>query len=421
MGAATATPRTTANGPEPAWSIARLAPDLPFPVALVLLALAAGVAGGMDRAALIAAFSQGFGLQLGYFALVLLPSFFLAAALAEGEPLALGRLGLLLSPLLGAGMSCPDTAYATLAPVAGERRRAVAAGCYAGFKLLVPAGPLLIGAGLAVDTGRPGFALTGAALAIPVVLAGPAWLGLRGRPAGLPAPEERGAPRAGPAPAPATATATARARRLLPLALLGALLSAGFAVGLHGRPALEALTSPVGALLAASLLAYGLAPPGRRRGHLDAAVRRTAPLLLTIGAATALGAMLSSVVPIGRLAAALGAGQAGLGLVAGLFAVTAAFKLVNGSSMATFAAVPPVLAPVVASSSIDPTVAVYAICLGSFVAVLPNDSYFWLTQPADGPASGRRADFTFTGLSVVQGLAGLACLGGWLLLRGHLS
>ena len=409
------TSSASAQHPGAAWAASRLVPDLPFPVALVLLALAVGLAAGMDRAAVLAAFSQGFSQQMGYFALILLPSFFLSAALAQGEPLAIGRLGLLFSPLLGAGMVCPDTAYATLAPVAGTRRRAVAAGCYAGFKLLVPAGPLLIGAGLAIDTGRPGFALAGVALIIPVMLAGLAWLGLRGVPA-----ERQQAVAADPAQI-VTASARAGLRRLLPLGALGALLGTGLALDLRGHPALESLTSPVGALLASALLAWVLAPRGRRREWLDIAVRRTAPLLLVIGSATALGAMLARALPIGRLAAAIGAGQTGLGLVLLLFAVTAAFKMVNGSSMATFAAVPPVLAPAVAASSLDPTIAVYAICLGSFVSILPNDSYFWLTQPAGDPAAGRRADFTFTGLSVVQGLAGLASLCGWLLLRSRLS
>ena len=406
------TSTASARDPGPAWSASRLLPDLPFPVVLVMLALAVGLAAGMDRAAVVAAFSQGFSQQMGYFALILLPSFFLAAALAQGEALALGRVGVILAPFLGAGMVCPDTAYATLAPVAGTRRRAVAAGCYAGFKLLVPAGPLLIGAGLAVDTGRPGFAVAGVALTVPVMLAGLAWLGLRGRPA---VQLEPGAA----TPPPATVPIRARVRRLLPLGLLGALLGAGFALDLRGHPALESLTSPVGALLSTSALAYFLAPRRQRRQHLDSAIRRTAPLLLTIGSAAALGAMLARVVPTGQLAATFGASHAGFGLVAGLFAVTAAFKMVNGSSMATFAAVPPVLAPIVAASRLDPTIAVYAICLGSFVSILPNDSYFWLTQPADAAAAGRRADFTFTGLSVVQGLTGLASLCAWLLLRSR--
>jgi GntP family gluconate:H+ symporter len=410
----------TARGPEAGSWASRLVPDLPFPIALVLLALAIGLAAGMDRAALVGAFSQGFSLQMGYFALILLPSFFLAAALAQGEPFALGRLGVVLSPLLGAGMVCPDTAYATLSPVAGTRRRSIAAGCYAGFKLLVPAGPLLIAAGLSADTGRTGFALTGLALTVPAVLAGLAWLRARGQAGDEPTLP---GPPAGPLlqePLPPVPAPAGALRRLLPLGVLGALLAAGFALDLHGRPALGLLTSPVGALVSTSLLTYGLVPRGRRRECLDSAVRRTAPLLLVIGAATALGTMLARAVPLGQLAATLGASHSGLGLVVALFATTAAFKVVNGSSMATFAAVPPVLAPAVAASSLDPTVAVYAICLGSFVAILPNDSYFWLTQPGGGTGSGRRADFTFTALSAVQGLTGLACLCGWLLLGSGL-
>jgi GntP family gluconate:H+ symporter len=98
-------------------------------------------------------------------------------------------------------------------------------------------------------------------------------------------------------------------------------------------------------------------------------------------------------------------------MIAVLFGVTALFKLVNGSSMATFAAVPPVLAPAVAASGLDRTAAVYAVCLGAFVAILPNDSFFWLTQSTGAGAPRRRgADFSLSAASIVQGLVGLAGL-----------
>jgi len=388
-------------------------PDLPLPVALVLLSVALGLAAGMDAGALVEAFGRGFGRQMGYFALVLLCSFFLAAALSQGEALRLGRLGAWVSPFAGAALVCPDTAYAALAPMAAGHRRAIAVGSYAGFKLLVPAGPLLIGLGLAADVGAPGFAAAGLLLLVPALVAGLGWLRLFGK-----REEEVGPlPRA---PAAARFALGGRLRRLLPLATLGALLLGGLLLR-PALPVLRFLTSPVGALGATSLLAGALLGPVHRRECLDAALRRTAPLLFTIGSAAALGAMLAEVLPLGRLAAGLASGHSPLGLVAALFAVAAGFKLVNGSSMATFAAVPPVLAPVIAASSLDRTVAAYAICLGSFVAILPNDSFFWLTQPQQEPAGPARAtDFTFSGASAVQGLVGLVVLCGYLLVVGSL-
>lgn len=386
--------------------LARLVPDLPFPVVLLLASLVIGLASGMDDAGFLAVFNQGYAKNMGYFAVLLFCSFFLAAAISTGDPLGLGRLGLVLSPLTGAGMVCPDTSYATLSPIAGRHRRGVAVGSYSGFKLLIPAGPLIIGVGLSADMGRPGFILMGFALTAATMLSGLGWLRLTGRKAD---------PVDGPPPASATDRRTLR--RLFPLYCLGTLLLAGFALDLQRQPTLRFLTSPLGALVVTSLLTYWLVAPGRRRECIDAAMDRTAPLLLVIGAATALGAMLAGAMPLGELASAFAARYSRWSLVAVLFGVTAVFKMINGSSMATFAAVPPILSPVVVAASLDRTAAVYAICLGAFVAILPNDSYFWLTQPAaPGDGARRATDFTLTAVSIVQGLVGLVCLYGLLLI-----
>lgn len=91
---------------------------------------------------------------------------------------------------------------------------------------------------------------------------------------------------------------------------------------------------------------------------------------------------------------------------------TALFKCVQGSSMATFAAIGPVAAPVVLSSGVDAVAAVFAICLGSFIAILPNDSYYWLVRQdaLQGERSERRAIFILAGGAIVQALAGLTLL-----------
>lgn len=48
--------------------------------------------------------------------------------------------------------------------------------------------------------------------------------------------------------------------------------------------------------------------------------------------------------------------------------------------MSTFAAVGPFAMPIVTASEVSPILAVISICLGSFVAILPNDSYYWLVR-----------------------------------------
>lgn len=404
-------------------TVGRLVPRIPFPLAMVMIAIAIGLATGMDDAKFITVFGKGFGNNLGYFAIILLCSFFLAAAISKGDAFSLGRIGVLLSPFTGAGMVCPDTSYATLAPIAQGYRRSIAVGSYAGFKLMIPAGPLIIGVALSADVGRPGFVLLGLALMVPAFAAGLLWLRLTGR------QREDGA-----TDAPATMAAALRSggdrfalRRLFPLYCLAVLLGVGFLLDLSAHPTIKFLTAPTGTLVVTSVLTYGLVAPERRRECLDSAMRRTASLLLVIGTATALGSVLAATLPLAAFASSFTGVHASIALVVILFGITAVFKMINGSSLATFAAVPPILAPIVSGASLDPTIAVYAICLGSFVAILPNDSFFWLTQPNGGDAAAASAgagqsktDFTLTGASVVQGLVGLACLCGYLLVAGKL-
>lgn len=86
--------------------------------------------------------------------------------------------------------------------------------------------------------------------------------------------------------------------------------------------------------------------------------------------------MLTSLVSQDRL---VSQGSGVLTLIA-LFSLTVLFKLAQGSSMATFAAIGPVAAPIVLASGVNVIAAVFAICLGSFIAILPNDGFYWLVR-----------------------------------------
>lgn len=376
---------------------------VPFPLAMILLTVILGMVFGMDDAKLIGTFNKGFGYNMGYFALILVSSFFLAAAISKGEVFTVGKLGVVVSPFTGAGMVCPDTSYATLAPIAPAHRKGIAVGSYAGFKLMIPAGPLIIGLGLSIDVNRPGFAVLGFALMIPVVLAGLLWLKIADRTQSANGLE-------GTPPGRYEAKASA-VRRLFPLYCLAILLVVGLTINFSATPALKFLTSPAGALAVTAVLTYFLVAPELRKECLDSAIRRSSSLLFIIGSASALGVMLATVLPLAHLASTFASHYSSFALIFVLFGITAIFKVINGSSLATFAAVPPILAPVVAGASLDPTIAVYAICLGAFVAILPNDSYFWLTQPtAASDAEKRPPTFIFTVASIIQALVGLACL-----------
>lgn len=55
-----------------------------------------------------------------------------------------------LAPFAGAATICPDTGYAALSPMTRRQKISLALGAYAGFKLLFPAGPLIVATSLGV-------------------------------------------------------------------------------------------------------------------------------------------------------------------------------------------------------------------------------------------------------------------------------
>lgn len=341
-------------------------PDWPLAIWMVAITLVLGLAGGLGAPDLVRAFNAGFGRALGEFALILLPSFALAAALSRQQAGAPEGVVTLAAPFAGAGMICPDTAYAALSPVAGRRGLDVAFGAYAGFKLLFPAGPLIVATGLGVASDS--LMAYSLALLIPVWAVGVLWGRFRneGRVDGA---EERAKTYPG-----------APGRRAVmifaPFCLMALLLGLGWGYDFSGVALADFLTQPKGALLSAAVLAFARVPRNEQRACLDTAVRRTGSLLLIIGAASAFGAVLMQVVPLQGFMPA----EAGAAGVVGLFLLAALFKLAQGSSMATFAAVTPVAAPLVATMDVPTAAAVLAICAGSFVAILPNDSFYWLVR-----------------------------------------
>lgn len=380
----------------------RLVPDLPLVVWMVLLAIGLGLAGGMSAQQVVGGFNTGFGRALGEFALILLPSFTLAAALSHRNvgSEASGRTAAVVAPVAGAGMICPDTAYAALSPAAGRHKLDAAFGAYAGFKLLYPAGPLIVATGLGInDAARTDpvmLLLFGALLTVPVWAIGVLW----GRAVAGIAP-----------PAARTSTDQDKGQLLItfgPFLMIAVLLGLGGVLGQTGIGLVDFLLLPKGALMIAALLSLLQVPADARRACLDSAVRRTGSLLLVIGAASAFGAILTSVVPLEGLVAQ---GRGSLTLIA-LFCVTVLFKLAQGSSMATFAAVAPVAAPILLESGANPVAAVFAICLGSFIAILPNDSFYWLVRrdALKNETREARVIAILSGGAILQALVGMALL-----------
>lgn len=373
---------------------ASLFPDLPLVIWLILATLLLGLFAGYDSQQLIADFNAGYGAFLGEFALILVASFILASAL-ERQRIALpAGVPVGIAPFAGAGMVCPDTAYAALSPMCRRRKLAMAFGAYAGFKLLFPASPLIVATLFGADVST--MLLLCLIVFIPVWAAGimfgrfaeDRWLG------SVPMAEQAGPQK--------TSYGS-----LIPFGVLAVLIVTGVAVDMRFNAWLDFLTSPKGALIAAAVCALAMIPHAGRRPAVDKGIRRAAGLLLIIGAASAFSRILTEVLPV----ADLFAGRTGLVALLSLFLLTAAFKLIQGSSMSTLAAIGPVAAPIVVASGVSPGLAVIAVCLGSFIAIMPNDSYYWLVrQDALADVSERKTISILSGGALLQALVGLAVL-----------
>ena len=64
------------------------------------------------------------------------------------------------------------------------------------------------------------------------------------------------------------------------------------------------------------------------------------------------------------------------------------------------------------TSEVQQIAAVFAICLGSFIAILPNDSYYWLVRrdALDDIKGEGRVMRILSGGAAVQALVGMAVL-----------
>jgi len=346
-----------------ALSLSFFIPSWPLPIWMIVITLLLGLIGGLGTEDLIRQFNNGFGWALGEFVLILLPSFILAAALQQRKIGAAQGVAVGVAPLVGAGMVCPDTAYAALSPIAGARRLDVAFGAYAGFKLLFPAGPLIVATGLGISD--PSLFIYALGLMLPVWAVGVFWARVRSV---TKEPHFTNSPEGG--------SVLAIVFALSPFLLLAFLLMLGWICNFSGYRYLDFITQPKGALIIAAIFALlGLSRESCRQ-CLDSAIRRTSSLLLLLGVASAFGAILTAVIPVQSI---LPSGS-GLSSVIGFFVLSMFFKLIQGSSMATFAAITPIAAPLLSSMEVSPTAVILAICMGSFVAILPNDSFYWLVR-----------------------------------------
>lgn len=376
----------------------RSALSLPQPIWLILFALAIGLAGGLNYADLVRAFGAGYGRALGDFTLILLPSFVVAACISRQRLDGASRLAAMVAPVTAAGMVCPDTAYATLSSIAGERKLSVAFGSFAGFRLLFPAGPLIIATGLGVEDHA--YVVFGLILLVPVWIAGELWARYRLNRSVSGQAEDK-ALRGG------AMLSWRDVQILMPLIVLGVLLLIGASTPVKAYPFLDFICHPKGALFVAAAWALVGTPQENRRDCLDVAMRRTGWLLIVIGAASAFGGMIVRFVPLHTF---LPAASSVTGVLVTLFVMTMLIKIIYGSAMATFATAAALLAPIVTATAVPGVPAVFAICLGSF-AILPTDSFYWLARSdALAGQSERDSILTLAGGAALQAAVGFTAL-----------
>lgn len=371
----------------------KLWPDWPILIWMILITLLIGILSGFGSAQIISTFNSGWGYAAGEFALILLPSFIIAAAIERQKVEVPQTISVSLAPVIGAGMICPDTAYAALSPMVRRKKLSLAFGAYAGFKLLFPAGPLIIATSLGVADAR--------LMAYCVLIFIPVWVSglIYGRiiESWLSSLSEQSE----------QVQTNSSLVMLWPFALLAVLLALGALIDMRFNVLLDFATNPKGALMLTAAAALSMVPPSERRDCIDNGIRRTGSLLLIIGAASAFSAFVTAVIPVQQIFTP----QNGAVALISLFAMTAIFKLLQGSSMSTFAAAGPVAVPIVAASEVSPMYAVIAICLGSFVAILPNDSFYWLVRRSALPNQSEfNATAILAGGAVIQALIGLSIL-----------
>ena len=337
-------------------------PDLPLVIWMLFIAILIGIFSGLSSTEIIRKFNQGWGVAVGEFALILIPSFTLAAVIDKLRINGSKPITVSLSPVLGAAMICPDTAYASLSPMLKQARLSIAFGAYSGFKLLFPAGPLIVATSLGVQGNQILFYC--ALIFIPVWVAGLIWARLFEQRMEVAKSESE------------QIMIPQLLLKLMPFIALILLIALGVFVDFSFNIWLALATNPKGALFIAAGLGLAIVDYEDRRDCVESGIRRTGYLLVVIGMASAFSLFLTEAIPMQEMFVSAN----GMFALLSLFAVSAFIKLLQGSSMATFATVGPIAAPIVIASGIAPEYAVIAVCLGSFIAILPNDSFYWLIR-----------------------------------------
>ncbi len=401
--------------------------------ALFAVAVVVGLVIGIPMGEIGGIVAEGFSKTLGYIAIITVSALVIGEVMKESgaiyvisrtileavgrrsSHIAMGIIGYVVAfPVL-----CCDTAFIMLSPLAESLAASgvinpmnvvltLAAGTFASYALLFPAGPLLPVTILGADVASS--LLLGLVASIPTVALGlvlASRLGRRldykfeGRENG--SLEEMGE-RYERLPRPATVLLIL----MVPIALIvgkSLVSNLGWSV-----PVVEFLGDPVIALplgVGLSLLLARGTPMEEVNGWISSGVKASAPILMIMGTGSVFGMVLQRT-GVGGFLGGLAADFRLPELIL-VFLVTALMKTGQGSTTPTMITSTAIILPLLPSLGLHPVMAAMAISAGAMVIVHVNDSFFWVVTGFSkmDVASGYR---TVSLLSAAMGVTAFAVI-----------
>lgn len=309
--------------------------------------------------------NEGFGKNLGYFLMIICPSFILAESLSKLKINKVLKNGYILAPIFGAAMQCPDTSYLTLNSIMKNNQILNGFTAYLGFKLLFPAAPLLLSSIIGFYDVK--------LIIISFSLFIPLWLvQLVAYKLFIKNYEHQGI----------NSTLEEQDDKnsiflYLPflIILILPLIGIVFKAFSHTPSYLIILFEPVGALAIGATIAFLSVQSESRKEVLPNALRKCFYLISVIGIASLLAYALNLQFNLTNLVNALSAKN-----YISLFIIAITLKIIQGSSMSSIAIMGSLLSTLSFNSTDEIVLAIMTIALGSMVSILPNDSFYWILK-----------------------------------------
>jgi len=371
---------------------------------IMLITIVVGLTAGLDPQDVITYVVQGFGGMLGYTGIVVVCGIIIGEFLDKsGATVTIAETVIKLAGktriALAAGISgyilaipvmCCDTAFVILSPIAralataggvsaSTMALALAVGAYTSHILIPPSpGALAILTTFGADFGKT--LMLSFLVSVPVFAVGMLWAYRHGSKVAvrseMVAFDEV---KRGYAVLPGVFQSFVPILAPVLLIVIKSVASDSLTSGSLARIIVDFVGDPVIALPIGVLLLMVLnqkAGMEKMTEWTSAAITRSAPILVIVGAGGALGKVLSQT----GLGDYLGniITRAGLPGLLVPFLLAAALKTAQGSSLVTMFTAPAIVLPFLPSLGLSPEIAALATCAGALAVVHANDSFFWL-------------------------------------------